>query len=200
LSSLGRFDEALVSIDRARTLEPASLIINTVAGWTRYHAREYNEAITLLKGSLEMDPDFTPAHMFLGRTYLQTGQTDLAIEEYRAATSLAPSNLMYRAELAHAYAFGGQEEQARRIAGDLATLSERIFVSPCEIGFIHAALGDLDKAFAWLERGYEQRDTWMSWLAIEPVFDNLRDDPRFDSLLQRVGLQSVPSITSRPGT
>ena len=92
-----------------------------------------------------------------------------------------------KATLAHAYAMAKNPE-ARKILLELEEAAEQRYVSPYDIATIYAALGEKDQAFAWLEKAYEERSGWLAYLQVNPILDNLRPDPRFASLVRRIGL------------
>ena len=99
------------------------------------------------------------------------------------------------ATLGHAYAVAGKRAEASKVLADLQSQSKERYVSPYFIALIYTGLGDKDQAFAWLNKAYEERHPYVNHLDVEPVFDTLRSDPRFEDLLRRVGLPSttVPS-------
>ena len=188
LAAMGRRDEALAQMKRALELDPLSLIINTLAGWVYYRARNYDQAIAELQRTLEMDPNFVPAHLFLGWSYLQKGLYKEAVSEFESAKQFSESDTVALAGLGHVYAKAGQTSKARKVLSELKELSKTSFVSPYDIALIYVALGDRDKAFEWLDKAYESRSEMLVWTKIDPMLDPIRTDPRFVDLLQRVGL------------
>lgn len=90
--------------------------------------------------------------------------------------------------LGHAYAAAGRRDEAQATVRQLDALSKQQYVPPYPVAVIHAALGQKEEAFAWLERAYEQRDSWMDYLALDPRLDGLHSDPRFADLLRRLKL------------
>jgi TolB-like protein/DNA-binding winged helix-turn-helix (wHTH) protein/Flp pilus assembly protein TadD len=196
LAAMGRTDEAMQAALQARDLDPFSLQQNVFAGWMLYVARRYDDAIEAFERVLELEPGHGPAHNYLGWVYLQKGMPDRAISEIEQGAGERPS-----ASVAYAYARTGRTAEARAILAELVALSKRRHVPPANVARVYAALDDRDQAFAWLERGRESYDSWMFRLA-DPVWDPLRDDPRFASLLRRLGLpasatNSVPSAGER---
>jgi len=89
----------------------------------------------------------------------------------------------------YAYARCGNRAEAMRVLGELKTQVRRGYVIPAKVALSYAALGDADSTFAWLERGYEGRDAYMTFLKVEPLYDTVRNDPRFARLVRRVGLE-----------
>lgn len=93
-----------------------------------------------------------------------------------------------------AYALDGNREAAEQVVADLEQLAGAVYVGPSNFAIVHGALGDMGRAFEWLERAYGERDMAMVHLASDVSFDSLRPDPRFDSFLERMGLHaSEPS-------
>ena len=141
-----------------------------------------------MQRTLEMDPNFVPAHLFLGLSYQQKGLYQEAISEFESAKQFSESGTIGLAGLGHVYAKSGQTSKARKVLSELMGLSKTSFVSPYDIALIYVALGDRDKAFEWLDKAYESRSEMLVWSKIDPLLDPIRTDPRFVDLLQRVGL------------
>ncbi len=186
LALLGHFDEALRESERARELDPLSLIIATDNGAILYFSRQYDRAIEKLRAVLEVDPNFLHAHI-LAYVYVQKGmfadaQADLEKLRRVDATpwSLAQS----------AYVFGrfGQQAEARRALDKLEQLNRRRQIDAALILIAYVGMGNKDEAFAWLEKAYSQHSNVLTTLKVDPAFDPLRSDPRFKDLLRRVGL------------
>jgi len=189
VSSKGRSDEALREMLQAQDLDPLSLPKITSVGEVLYEAGRYDEAIAAYKKALEMDPNSGFAYWAIGRAYLEKGMYEQAIASFQKAIPLSGDSPDEPAELARAYAKSDRKTEARRIADDLKEQSKRRYISPCVIASIYAALGEKDQAFVWLEKAYEAHDFILVLLKVEPMFDNLRSDPRFTILLKRVGLE-----------
>ena len=149
-----------------------------------------DEALDQLQKTLEMDPNFAAAHQTLGWAYLNTGKHDEAIQEFQQALQLSGTDdTDYEVDLAFAYAAAGRRDEARRILARLKKLHEQGFVPSGSIAIVYGALGELDEAFAWLERAYEQRDPEITYIKVpNRRFEPLRHDPRFQDLLCRMGL------------
>ena len=186
LTSLGRWDEALREVRRAQELDPLSLIISGALGWISYFARQFDETIERCHKTLEMDPDFVLAHLWLGMAYEQKGILEEAIAEFQRAIALSGSGTETLAALGHAYAVSGNRAHARTVLDQLRALASQKYVSPYRLSAIHVALGEVRQAFEWLERACEEKSHWLVFLKVDPVFDPLRSDPRFQDLLRRV--------------
>lgn len=190
LQAMGRMEEAISEVKRAQELDPLSLIINAVLGRMLYIAREYDQAIDQCLKTLEMNPDFHPAHLYMGYAYLQKGMYDEAIMAFQEAVRSSGGTALSKARLGQAYANAGKKRKAFRILDELEEKAKSEYVSPLYIARIYTALGEKDMAFEWLERAYEIRFPWMVRLAVEPGWDPLRSDPRFTVLLKKMGLES----------
>jgi TolB-like protein/class 3 adenylate cyclase/tetratricopeptide (TPR) repeat protein len=169
--------------ERARELDPLSMIVGTQKGWVLFLNREYDRAIETLLEMLELDPRFALAHHFLARTYIAKGMHAEAIGVAERLVRTDP-NARSRATLAHAYAGGGRRENALRIVEEV----RRSAFYPLDVAYVYAALGETDTAFAWMEEAYERRQIGVEWIHREPAFDPIRSDPRFDDLRRRIGL------------
>lgn len=188
LAVLGQKAEAAVEIRKAQQCDPLSLMVQNVAGWVFYYARQYDRAEEQLLKVLELDPNFAPTHWTLGHVYAQNGKFQAAIEEAQKASSLSGGAPRYIAGLACAYARAGKKLEAQKRVEELKELRKRRFVDPMSLAIIYVALGDNDQAFAWLDRAVEDNSAQLIWLKAAPLFDLIRSDPRFNDLLRRVGL------------
>jgi len=182
LMAMGRFDEALVEIRRAQELDPLSLIISAIKGYILYYARQYDLAIEQCRKTLEMDPNFVPAHLYLLWCYAQKGMDEEAIAEYQILQELIGKVAL----LNYVAVVPMERSELRKALDELIKLSQQIYVPPTSIALIYVSLDEKDQAFQWLEKAYEERDMRMPFLKVWPGFDPLRDDPRFQDLLQRM--------------
>lgn len=186
LMSSGRSEEALTQIKRAQELDPLSLPINMTVGWVLLNARQYDQAIEQLRKTLEMDPNFILAHHRLGIAYEQIGKYDEASAEYAQVIKLSEGKPIGLAALARVYALKGQRAEAHKVLAELQGVLKQRYVSPAAIAMLYAALGDRDSAFVWLEKADKEKDGLLVRLKVDPRFDSLRSDPRFQELERRV--------------
>ena len=189
LSLIGRLDEAITQIKKANELDPLSLEINSDLGLSFFFAGEYEQALEQFQRALEEEPDSIWTRFFLGWSFGQMGQLEKAIAEYKKARRLDESPLIIAA-LGHASALLGRYDEAQAALDEMNKLSAERHISPYLYTIIYVALGDHDRAFAELEKDYENRSEALAWLKVDPRLDPLRADPRFTDLLQRVGLPS----------
>jgi TolB-like protein/DNA-binding winged helix-turn-helix (wHTH) protein/Flp pilus assembly protein TadD len=183
----GRFDEAFQESERARQLDPLSMIIAADNGVILYSSRQYDRAIEKFRSVLAMEPNFSRASIVIN-AYVEKGLfTDALadIEQRRRAVGEGPS---YWLSLTYVYGRSGQQAQARRALGKLEQLNRTQQVDPAVIGWAYIAVGDKDRALAFLEKAYAQHSNALTTLKVEPGYDSLRSDPRFQDLLRRVGL------------
>ncbi len=186
LKAMGRFDEAITEIRRAQELDPLSLVINVGVGHVLYLSKRYDEAIEQYRKTVELDPSYMQARLWFGRPYLQKGMYDEAIAEVKEAVRLSGNSTVSMATLGHVYASAGRMEEALKILDQLKERSKEQYVPSYWIATIYNGLGDKDKAFEWLERAYKERSSWLAWIKVEPRFEALRDDSRFESLVHRM--------------
>jgi DNA-binding winged helix-turn-helix (wHTH) protein/Tfp pilus assembly protein PilF len=188
LTAMGRLEEALKEMQQALELEPTSLVMNSFMGATLYFAGRYDEAIEQCRRTIEMDPNFAVAHWHLGLAYEQEEMFDEAIEEFQRAITLSGGCPLMKASLGHAYAKAHRKDEATGILSELNELSEKRYVSSYERAAISVALGDERQQFQWLERAYEEHSFHLVYLNVWPQFRVIRGDPRFQDVVQRIGL------------
>jgi TolB-like protein/Tfp pilus assembly protein PilF/DNA-binding winged helix-turn-helix (wHTH) protein len=181
---MGRSEESIAVGKRRVELDPLSPAINASLGFTYIFAGRYDRGIEQCRKALELDPSYAPAHASLGRAYLGKEMYEKAIAEFQRAVDLSggwPKN-----DLAYAYAMAGKRDDARKILHELIEDSKRGVVELSGIARIYAALGETDQAFGWLEKAYDDREHWLVTLKVDPMFDLLRSDPRFQDLVRRM--------------
>jgi len=186
LSLMGRYDEAIAEMRKAKNLDPLSLIINSDLAELLVIAHFYEESMSQSRKTIEMDPNFALAHNQLAQAYLQKHMYDEAVAELQKAVELSRGSPTCIANLARAYAASGKTSEAAKLLSDLKKTSSRSYSAASEIAVIYAALGDRDEAMNWLEKGFQQR--FNPGVLSRPGFDPLRSDPRFRDLLSRIGL------------
>src|SRR6266536_2854257 len=188
-----RFDEGIAEIKTAIDLEPASLVNQRDYGVSLYYARRYADAVTQLKRVIAMDEKFNTAYNWLGVALEMQGKYPEAFEWFmkgRARNFPDPDQQKNTQALQAAYQTSGWQgmllEQIRLHQDSIKTDEAKI--PYFQLAVLYAKVGNKDKAFECLEKSYQTRETWMSLLKVEPGLDSVRDDPRFDELVKRVGL------------
>jgi TolB-like protein/DNA-binding winged helix-turn-helix (wHTH) protein/Tfp pilus assembly protein PilF len=188
LACMGRPEEALAFAERARRLNPVSAATQMNVGTIHYFARRYDEAIAALEEALELAPDFGAAHVMLGRVYVANGAPDRAVEELERAQGLMGPRPDVLTPHAYVLARAGRQREARTMLDGLRQQAKPQTAAPVRVAIVHIGLDETDRAFEWLEKALEARDWQMAMLNVEPAFDNLRSDPRFGAIVDRVGL------------
>ncbi len=183
----GRFEEGFAEMKRAREIDPLSLLITAYSALQHIYARQYERAMELSQSVLDMEANYWLAHDFLGIAHQLKGNLPAAIAAFQKAKQLDDSPWIL-VRLGCAYADSGMRAEAQKMLAAQQELSKRRFVSAYGIASIHAALGEKDQAFAWLQRAYDDRDENVVVLKVDPFFDNLRSDPRFATLLGKIGV------------
>jgi adenylate cyclase len=186
LAALGRFDDAISEGKRAAELDPLSLVINADLGVNYVYARRYDDAIAQLRKTVDLDPGYYFAHINLAQALEMKGARDDAIAEYQKARALNddPAVLGY---LARVYGLSGNKTEAETILNQLKELSKQRYVSAYSFALVYIGLGNKEEALRWLEKSYQDRaGSDIGWIRVDPLLDPLRDDPRFESLAEKV--------------
>ena len=186
LSEMGRNSEAIDEMRKAESLDPLSLIISADMAHILLVGRLYDESIEQSRKTLELDPDFAVAHSELGEAYEQKRMYNEAITELQKAIKFSGGSTTDRCSLAHAYAVTGRTTQALEILNGLKNRSNQRPSHASEIALIYTGLGEKNQAITWLERAYEER--FDPSILLQPAFDPLRSDARFQDLVRRIGL------------
>jgi tetratricopeptide (TPR) repeat protein len=188
LSNLGRHPEALAEIKICRNLDPLFPFAAALEGQFLFFAGQNDEALEKLLKASELEPNFWMPHLIASNVYIGKGMYEDAVKEARLARKLSPVQTTSVAYESYALAKLGRRDEARAALDELLRLLSERFVPPINIALIYNGLGERDEALAWLERGFEQRDPRMAFLKIDPKLNDLRSDPRFISLMQRMNL------------
>lgn len=188
LALLGRHADALSEIKQIDQLDYGPSAAGSES-FAYFELRDYPALIDASRRALLLNPNDASEHYRLGVAYEGTGKLADAISEYKKSAEISPGS-QTSAALAHAYAALGKKDEAQKILRDLEREAKQNSASPYTMATIYAGLGDTDKAFASLEEAYTKKSLGLpSWLASDVVLDGLRPDPRFQSLLNRVGLK-----------
>ena len=182
----GQLDTAIAELRRAQELAPLSAIITLDVAQALYYQGRYDEALRMSMKARELDPDF-PLPLFLpGQAYERKRMYAKAITECGSAIEKYGRQPQFLATLGVAYGASGKRREAEGIVNELETSWRRHYFSPVNIALVHTALGNKDRAFFWLAKGVEARDPQMIWLRVEPQFESIHADPRFQALFQRM--------------
>jgi serine/threonine protein kinase/TolB-like protein/Flp pilus assembly protein TadD len=189
LSSRRRTDEALREVTAAQELDPLSPVINTNVAWILTHARRYDEAIAQLKRTLAIDPEYAQAHSRLGAAYTFAGRHQEAVDAFETLVTVSQRSPSSLAALAEAYGAAGRHRDAERLLDQLIAARSTQYVSAGALANAYLALGRTDEGLTWLEQSFRERTNNIAYLAVEPVYDAVRHEPRFQALLRGAGLQ-----------
>lgn len=187
LTAMGRFDEALAEIRRARELDPFSLFINWNVGRILFFARRYDEALTELRRTLEMDQNFARTHAYLESVYLMKGMKDEAFAEHLKVEALTGMSAERIAALKTTYAAGGWKLVWQKKVEFALEDAKSHYITSLRMAYLYAKNGDRNRALESLNRAYEEREGSLVNLNADPSWDEHRSDPRFQDLLRRVG-------------
>jgi TolB-like protein/Tfp pilus assembly protein PilF len=189
LCAVGRLDEALAHALAGSDADPLSAEMIAAIGIAHYYRREFDQALRQYQRAAALAPTYGPVYFGMARAYSGKGDYATAVEHVRKAISLVGEHPTYLAELARNYALGGWRNSAEQVLGGLLRMAnEGPPVSYDGIGYAFAALGDLDRAFEWLNRSLDHYFARLLFLKVDPRADRLRGDRRFGALLARVGL------------
>ncbi len=186
LACMGRLEEALAENRRALQLDPLSPIVHVCYEGVIWFLREWDRCIDQCRSALEINPDSSILHWMLANALQTNGSHDEAIRERQRAVDDAPGSVMFLAELGSSYAAAGMKSEALRILDQLHELRGHKYVMPYWMALIHTGLRDRDEAFRWLDTALEERSATLAYVSVDPRWDYLRPDPRFQELLDRM--------------
>jgi eukaryotic-like serine/threonine-protein kinase len=194
-------DQALVELQEAERLDPLYLQVKTQIGYVHYFHHDFDRAIEQFERVLALEPSFAFAHYALGDVCTQTGQYGRAIAAFNKAIELGGRSVNHISVLGYAYGLSGNRDRATALLEELTMRSATGYVSAMWIALVHLGLSDLESLFHWLDRAFEERDGSLILITAAVEFDPVREDPRFKSLLGRMGLSylaSADAVRLRP--
>jgi TolB-like protein len=187
LRSWGRGDrvEALAATERALSLDPVSAQTGSTAAWLFLFVGEHARALALARHTLELHPGTAQALHVRGWVHARDRRWAEAVDAFEHARAISPDPFTL-AFLAETLPRLGRRDEAVGLLGQLRRLAQQGVAPARSVAFAHAGLGDMDQAFEWLERGFEERDPALLGLRVSPPFELLSHHPRFDALVERV--------------
>jgi TolB-like protein/Tfp pilus assembly protein PilF len=185
LGGLGRLDEAIAKDKKAIELDPLNSFFQAALAYYLYHARRYDDAIVQIKKTLELDPTSTLGRHLLGCCLLWKGDTTGAIAEFQRSKIIV-TGAWYQGLLGYAYAISGDRPKAEQILRELEEMAKRQYVNSTAFADIHLGLGEKQKALDWLEKSYQDQESACWYLKVDPIYDSVRNEPRFQGLVQKV--------------
>jgi serine/threonine protein kinase/tetratricopeptide (TPR) repeat protein len=186
-------DQALLELEEAERLDPLDLQVKTLIGYVHRFHHDHERAIEWFKRVAALEPSFAFAHYALGDACAQRGQYDEAIAEYDKAIELGGRSVNHLAALAYSYGRSGNREKAEALLQELTRHAAQTYISPMWIALIHLGLSDLESVFHWMDRAFDERDGSLILITAAVEFDFVREDARFKSLLERMGLGHLTS-------
>jgi tetratricopeptide (TPR) repeat protein len=188
LCAMGKSPEAEAAMRKAQELDPLSTIINANVGWLYFIEQDNDRAIQQLRKTLDLDSNFSVGHHYLGIVYGQKAMYKEALEEFQRSDKLSGGGAFNTAQSGYIYAVWGKRAEAEKIIAELKRQSKDSSVSPWGIALIYTGLGESDQAFEWLDKAYNDRAFDLQYAKVDPRFETLRSDPRFQKLLKRIGI------------
>src|SRR5438093_1363749 len=185
LGGLGRLDEAIAKDKKAIELDPLNSFFQSALAYFLYHARRYDDAIVQIKKTLELDPASTLARHLLGCCLLWKGDTAGAIAEFQRS-KIVVTGAWYQGLLGYAYAISGDRPKAEQMLRELEEMAKRQYVNSTAFADIHLGLGEKEKALDWLDKSYQDQESACWYLTVDPIYDSVRNELRFQALIQKV--------------
>jgi TolB-like protein/DNA-binding winged helix-turn-helix (wHTH) protein/Flp pilus assembly protein TadD len=185
LSQVGRHDEALPEMRRARELDPLDPMMHAMSSQVALQAGDSPAALEHARQAINLDPEFWIGHVMKGQALIQLRQTDPAVEALTMAARFSNSNSKAMSMRGYLLATTGRESEAREVLGALEAASRTRYVPPYALALVTAGLGDKEATYAWLERALEARDVHLMFLTADPKWNAFRADPRFQAFLAR---------------
>jgi len=189
LSNTGRLEEGMRETRRAQELDPVSLIINTRLGWQYYLSHQYDQAVEQLRKVLDIDQKFALARRILEGVYSQMGKQKEAVAEREKFASLS-GGPEFAASIEDTFSKSGYNGVLRGWLDGMIEDSKHRYVSSYDIAVIYARMSEKDKTLTWLEKAYDEHDSGLVSLAVNPLFDSVRSNMRFRALLKGLRLLS----------
>lgn len=185
---VGKLEEACDEILLAQTLDPISPIISRDVARIYYYMGNYDAALEQCDKTIELDPHFPPAYALLGLVQQHRGELDESSAAFQRAIQLSPQSPSMQAAFGNALALSGKHSEAREILGKLSELATQRYVSPFDLALLHLAVGQNDEGFRWLDKAFEDRSFELISLKVDPRLNFVKSNPRFTSLLGKLGL------------
>jgi TolB-like protein/Tfp pilus assembly protein PilF len=188
LDTLGRHAESMVERTVAMELSPLDAVATFNVGYGYLIGRRYDEAAKYFRRALELEPHNTGAIYGLGMTQIAAKDAAGACATFEAAVDAGDMSTASKGFLGWAYGTAGRTTDAERVLAELRTFMTTQYVSPYHLALVYQGLGRTSELFEWLERSYAERSMWLVWFHVTPIFDSVRRDPRFESIVRRMGL------------
>jgi DNA-binding winged helix-turn-helix (wHTH) protein/TolB-like protein/Flp pilus assembly protein TadD len=189
LSNSGRHDEAIEEGRIASELAPLVLITATLEVQYLSYAGRYDDALALAGRTMELDPDFWVIHNVIGRIYLKQNRFPEAFAELRRAIELSHDSPEPWMQLGYGYGVANNREEALKTIGRLEQLSSERFVPSYSFALVYNGLGETETSLDYLAKSYEAHDTQLAFIKVDSRWNNIRREPRFMELVNRMGIE-----------
>ncbi len=196
----GRFEEGIELARRGVELDPLTPFNHHNVGFGLYYSRQYEAAAAQYEKVIHDFPDYSFGHYGLSKVNRKLGNTEAAIKQNEVANALMGGSFFSRLAEAECYAADGQREFALEKVQEMERLAEERYVSPYQIALVYSYLGDNEKTLSYLEKGAEIKEAWLNWMGVDPTLDPVRNDPRFEDVLENIGYRPLFSNFAKTGT
>lgn len=184
----GEYEEGIAHLERAQELDPLNLHVKARLGWNYLYLRDFDRAVAHFKDIVDFDPDNPLGHFGLRDAYSLKGMYDKSIAEGERILNLGMPSDNAIGVLGSLYGLAGNKDRALELLSELQAKSKEGYVSSFSVAAVYWGLGEMDKAFEWIERAYEERDGSLIYITVPMIFDVLNPDPRYRQLLAKMGL------------
>src|SRR6266566_3560957 len=184
----GQSEQAMTEVLTALELDPSSLSVRRGVGWISYYTRRYEQALYHLRRAVAMNPTSEDTYRVMGLVLMQQGAYAEAERAFREAITLSPDLSYATAGVAHVLALSGRRREAEVMVAELEARAREDYVTPVALCIAHLGLMNVDQVFHWLDRAYEDRRGWLTYMKVDPIFDPVRNEPRYTAFLKRMRL------------
>jgi len=203
LLAINRRDDAFREIDATTRIveetDPRRLVaVHATRAQALYFGREYKRAVAECEKAQQLEPENAMLRYILGRSYMRMGKQDEAIAHLKAASGAPGEFPLADAALGLAYAVAGKLDDAQQIGARFRDILSRRYIPPTYFGMLYAGMGDRERAMIWLTKACAERADGLTWLAVEPMMDDIRSDARFQDLLEKIGLDKITELPIEP--
>jgi tetratricopeptide (TPR) repeat protein len=185
----GRLEEALALVQSALERDPLSYQFHVYLGWVLLMLREYDRSLEAYRRAMDIERSNYLSYWGFGLVYILTGRIEKGIPMLEKARDLSGGIAVTVGSLGCAYALSGRKDEGRGLLEELLKAAEQRYVSPVSIAYIYLGLGETAKAFEWLDKAADSRDGPIFTIKAHPLYDVLRQDPRYHALLRKLRLE-----------
>ena len=190
LMCMGRFEESIEQMKKAIELDPYNLNYTRNLGRIFYFEGGYEDAMSVLQGTININPIFTIVHLSLALVHVQQSEYEEALDAVKKEEEAQGKwNPVLDCISGIIYARMDQADKAREILYDLLERSKELYISPYYLAALSVALGEIDQGFELLDQAYKDGDFWVRELKVDPLFEDVRSDPRYDTMLRKLRLK-----------